>query len=199
MVSISCLGKGNSLRVKKVKLAHTRLPSIGFRSWSRVLCSQPAGDMSHKPGSRLPLLSARPAVTLAALKKAATSFAAWWMRHGGCEQLRLLPDSITTAICTQALLRLSPACYRATLREVKKFLQSEICVSCFRLHFGYGFDSDICTFVGMYCRVWSFDGLWPWSATPALAQSVVNIGNSSALYLHLDDLLWDANVYCCCI
>jgi len=30
-----------------------------------VLGSQPAGDVSHKPGSRLPLLSARPAVTLA--------------------------------------------------------------------------------------------------------------------------------------
>jgi len=27
-----------------------------------VLGSQPAGDVSHKPGSRLPLLSARPAV-----------------------------------------------------------------------------------------------------------------------------------------
>jgi len=42
-----------------------------------VLGSQPAGDVSHKPGGRLPLLSARPAVTLAALKRAATSFAAW--------------------------------------------------------------------------------------------------------------------------
>jgi len=31
-----------------------------------VLGSQPADDMSHKPGGRLPLLSARPAVTLAA-------------------------------------------------------------------------------------------------------------------------------------
>ena len=30
-----------------------------------VLGSQPAGDVSHKPGGRLPLLSARPAVTLA--------------------------------------------------------------------------------------------------------------------------------------
>jgi len=39
--------------------------------------SQPAGDVSHKPGVRLPLLSARPAVTLVTLKKAATSFAAW--------------------------------------------------------------------------------------------------------------------------
>ena len=42
-----------------------------------VLGSQPAGDMSHKPGSRLPLLSARPAVTPTTLKRAATNFAAW--------------------------------------------------------------------------------------------------------------------------
>ena len=42
-----------------------------------VLGSQPAGDASHKPGSRLPLLSARPAVTPATLKRAATNFAAW--------------------------------------------------------------------------------------------------------------------------
>jgi len=42
-----------------------------------VLGSQPAGDASHKPGGRLPLLSARPAVTPATLKRAATNFAAW--------------------------------------------------------------------------------------------------------------------------
>ena len=41
-----------------------------------VLGSQPACDVSHKPDSRLPLHSARPAVILAALKRAATSFAA---------------------------------------------------------------------------------------------------------------------------
>jgi len=43
-----------------------------------VLGSQPAGGdgVSHKPGGRLPLLSARPAVTPATLKRAATSFAA---------------------------------------------------------------------------------------------------------------------------
>jgi len=41
-----------------------------------VLGSQPAGDVSHKPGSRLPLLSANPAVTLATLKRVATNFAA---------------------------------------------------------------------------------------------------------------------------
>ena len=39
--------------------------------------SQPAGDVSHKPGGRLPLLFARPAVTLLNLKRAATNFAAW--------------------------------------------------------------------------------------------------------------------------
>jgi len=42
-----------------------------------VLGSQPAGDASHKPGGRLPLLSARPTVTPAALKRATASFAAW--------------------------------------------------------------------------------------------------------------------------
>jgi len=42
-----------------------------------VLGSQPAGDVCHKPGGRLPLLSARPAVTLVTLKRADTSFAAW--------------------------------------------------------------------------------------------------------------------------
>jgi len=42
-----------------------------------VLCSQPAGDVSYKPGGRLPLLSARPAVTLATLKRTAINFAAW--------------------------------------------------------------------------------------------------------------------------
>jgi len=41
-----------------------------------VLGSQPAGDASHKPSGRLPLLSARPAVTLATLKRAATNFTA---------------------------------------------------------------------------------------------------------------------------
>jgi len=42
-----------------------------------VLGSQPAGDVSHKPGGRLPLLSARLAVTPATFKRAATNFAAW--------------------------------------------------------------------------------------------------------------------------
>jgi len=39
--------------------------------------SQPAGDVSLRPGGRLPLLSARPAVTPATHKRAATNFAVW--------------------------------------------------------------------------------------------------------------------------
>ena len=53
-------------------IAECRVPELIL-----VLGTQPAGDMSHKPGSRLPLLSARPAVTHATLKRAATIFAAW--------------------------------------------------------------------------------------------------------------------------
>ena len=44
-----------------------------------VLGCQPAGDVSHKSNDRLLLLSARLAVTLATLKKAATNFAACLM------------------------------------------------------------------------------------------------------------------------
>jgi len=41
-----------------------------------VLGSQPAGDVSHKPGGRLALLSTRPEVTPATVKRAAANFAA---------------------------------------------------------------------------------------------------------------------------
>jgi len=63
--------------IKKVtgspySIAERRVPEL-----IPVLGSQPAGDMSHKPGGRLPILSARPAVTLTTLKRAATNFAAW--------------------------------------------------------------------------------------------------------------------------
>jgi len=53
-----------------------------------VLGSQPAGDVSHKPGGKLPLLFARPTVTTTTLKKAATNFTAWFtkQRHTECEQ-----------------------------------------------------------------------------------------------------------------
>jgi len=53
-------------------IAERRIPEL-----IPVLGSQPAGDVRHKPGSRLPVLSARPAVTLATLKRAATNIATW--------------------------------------------------------------------------------------------------------------------------
>ena len=42
-----------------------------------VLGSQRAGDVRHKPDGRLPLLSARPAVTPSTHKRVATNYAAW--------------------------------------------------------------------------------------------------------------------------
>jgi len=53
-------------------IAECRVPEL-----IPVLSSQPAGDVSHKPGGKLPLLFARRAVTHATVKRAATSFAAW--------------------------------------------------------------------------------------------------------------------------
>jgi len=60
-------GKGSACSVTE-----TRVPEL-----IPVLGSQPARDVSHKPGGRLPLLPARPAVTIATLKRAVTNFAAW--------------------------------------------------------------------------------------------------------------------------
>jgi len=62
---------------QNVKLAVLDYRAQGSGELIPVLGSQPAGDVSHKPGARLPLLSARPAVTPATLKRAATNFAAW--------------------------------------------------------------------------------------------------------------------------
>jgi len=60
---------------KKVKVAHTteiRVPELIL-----VFGSPAAGDVSHKPGGRLPLLSARPTFTPSTLKRAAANLAAW--------------------------------------------------------------------------------------------------------------------------
>jgi len=63
---------GRSKKGSPYSITECRVPEL-----IPVLGSQPAGDVSHKPGGRLPLLPARPAVTLANPKKAATNFAAW--------------------------------------------------------------------------------------------------------------------------
>jgi len=64
--------KGKKGKGSPYSITERRVPEL-----IPVLGNQPAGDVSHKPGGRLPLLSARPAVTLATLKRAATNFAAW--------------------------------------------------------------------------------------------------------------------------
>ena len=76
-------------RVKKGKgspysITERRVPEL-----IPVLGSQPAGDVCHKPGGRLSLLSARPAVTLSTLKRAATNFAAWWTEARWMRTVRL--------------------------------------------------------------------------------------------------------------
>jgi len=64
-----------------------------------ILGSQPAGDVSHKPGDRLPLLSARPEVTPATLKRVATDLLPGEQRHDLCEQFaKDLLDSFVAAI-----------------------------------------------------------------------------------------------------
>ena len=59
-------------QAEKLVAALLRVPEL-----IPVLGSQHAGDMSHKPDGRLPLLFARPAVTPGTLKRAATNFSAW--------------------------------------------------------------------------------------------------------------------------
>ena len=62
---------------KKGKGSPYSITERSVRELIPVFCSQPVGDVSHKPGGRLPLLSAGPAVTPATIKRAATNFAAW--------------------------------------------------------------------------------------------------------------------------
>jgi len=59
-------GKGRPYSIAECRVPEL-IPGLG---------SQPAGDVNHKPGGKLPLLYARPAVTLATFKRAATNFAA---------------------------------------------------------------------------------------------------------------------------
>jgi len=51
-----------------------------------VLGSQPAGDVSHTPGCRLPLLSARPRLPSQPLRGLLPILLLGEQRHDGCEQ-----------------------------------------------------------------------------------------------------------------
>ena len=50
------------------------------------LVTQPAGDVSHKPGGRLPLVSTRPAVTSQPLRGLLPFSLLGEQRRDGCEQ-----------------------------------------------------------------------------------------------------------------
>ena len=64
LISAHCVftnGKGSSILETSVYRVPELIPVLG---------SQPAGDRSHKPGGRLPLLSTRPTVTSPAAEHA---------------------------------------------------------------------------------------------------------------------------------
>ena len=90
-----------SLQICSVQFGHENGPSVVCKTGKGsphlitkrrvpelipVLCSQPAGDVSHKPGGRQSLLSARPAVTPQPLRGLLPVLLLGEQRHNGCEQ-----------------------------------------------------------------------------------------------------------------
>jgi len=76
-----------SYTTKKVKVASPySITERRVQELIPVLDSQPAGDVSHKPGGRLPLLSARPAVNPQPLRRRLPISLLGEQRHDGCEQ-----------------------------------------------------------------------------------------------------------------
>jgi len=69
-------GKGNPYSITE-----RRVPKL-----IPVLCSQPAGDVSHKAGGRLPLLSPRPELPSQPLRGQLPTSLLGEQRHDGCEQ-----------------------------------------------------------------------------------------------------------------
>jgi len=63
LVDCSALHKHSSTCTKKGKGSPHLITERRVQELISVLGSQPAGNVSHKPGGRLPLLAARPAVT----------------------------------------------------------------------------------------------------------------------------------------
>ena len=73
----SCRGKKASPYLITERMVPKLIPVLG---------SQSAGDTSHKPDGRLPLLSARPAVTLQPLRGLLPVLLLGEQRCNGCEQ-----------------------------------------------------------------------------------------------------------------
>jgi len=99
--SLELKGKGSPYSISERRVLEL-IPVLGSLQVTWVI--NPAVGCNYFP-------QPRPAFTVATLKRAATSFAAWWTEAWWVSAvcLRLLPDSVAAAIWTQALLRLSPA------------------------------------------------------------------------------------------
>ena len=81
--------------VKKVNVAHTRLPSVGFRSWSRFLAvslqvtwviNPAVGCHYFPPGPQLPSQPWRGLLSISLFGE---------QRHDGCEGVNSLPKTVT--------------------------------------------------------------------------------------------------------
>jgi len=72
--------------IKNVKVANTLITERTVPELIPVLGSQPAGDVSYKPGGRLSLLSARPQLPPQPLRGLLPILLLGEQRHNGCEQ-----------------------------------------------------------------------------------------------------------------
>jgi len=109
---------------KKVKVAHTRLPSVRFRSWSRFLAVSlqvmwvinPAVGCHYFPlGLQLPPQPLRGLLPILLLGE---------QRHNRCEQFAY--DCYPTATWTRALLHLSPARWPLGYRAIPCILYASM-------------------------------------------------------------------------
>ena len=78
--------RNSSLAVKNGKSSPYSITERRVPELIPVLGSQRAGDVSHKPGGRLPLLSAKPTVTLQPTRGLVPISMLGEQRHDGCEQ-----------------------------------------------------------------------------------------------------------------
>ena len=83
----------HSTEQKKVKSSPYSITERRVPELIPVLGSQPAGDVSHKPGGRLPLLTARPVVTVTALKEGCYQFCC--LVNRGTMGVNSLPKTVT--------------------------------------------------------------------------------------------------------
>ena len=86
--------------VKKVNVAHIRLPSVGSRSWSRFLAVSLQVTWVINPAVGCRYFPAGLQLPPATLNRTAINFSAWWTEAQWVWTvcLKLLPDSVATAI-----------------------------------------------------------------------------------------------------